>query len=98
MDSLDDTILVEVNSDDLNTLELVSAKDKKTTFSATLDILFNHGKLVLEQSKELSPNEIELEFGIKGGIEAGIPVWGLAKVSSEGNITVKMRWKNALEK
>ena len=82
----------------IDTLELVRAKEKWPSFSSALDTLLKHGKLVLEKSKELSPNEVELEFGIKGGIEAGIPVWGLAKASSEGNITVKMHWKDKTSK
>lgn len=98
MDGADGAILVEVDNESIDTLELVRAKEKWPSFSSALDTLLKHGKLVLEKSKELSPNEVELEFGIKGGIEAGIPVWGLAKASSEGNITVKMHWKDKTSK
>jgi hypothetical protein len=45
---------------------------------------------VLEQVVSLSPQEVEVEFGIKFSAEAGIIV---ARAATEGNCKISMRWK-----
>lgn len=95
MSGSDGIILVEVEDDETDSLELVGAKAQKSSLTSVMATLIKNGKSILEQSRELSPDEIELEFGIKGGVEAGVPIWGLAKASAEGNITIKMHWKTS---
>lgn len=92
IDGMDGTLLIEVEGDN-DTLELVNAKSCFSSLSNIMTSLISNGKTIVEKATKLAPNEIELEFGIKGGIEAGVPVWGLAKASGEGNISIKMCWK-----
>lgn len=94
MNGADDAIFVEVDDSASDSLELVGAKVSSSSLTSMMSALIKNGKLILMQSRDLSPSEIELEFGIKGGIEAGVPIWGLAKASGEGNITVKLHWKD----
>ncbi len=41
----------------------------------------------------LSPDELEISFGIKAGVEGGQPFFGVAKTSSEGNYSIRIVWK-----
>lgn len=57
-----------------------------------LETITVNGKAIMEKMQTLSPNSVEVSFGIKLGAEAGTPVLGLAKVSGESNIGIKLTW------
>ena len=60
------------------------------------DVLAAIGKLAEEAGhtlKDLGPDELELDFGLELGGQAGVPVW--AKVTATGTIDVKLTWKSA---
>lgn len=57
-----------------------------------LETITINGKAIIEKMQTLSPNSVEVSFGIKLGAEAGTPVLGLAKVSGESNIGIKLTW------
>ena len=94
MEAIEGSILVEIEENDNGGIELIGRKDMMSSLKDFLDSLIANGKAVIEKSKELSPDELELSFGIKGGVEFGTPVWGLAKASGESSINIKMKWKN----
>lgn len=41
----------------------------------------------------LDIEEVELEFGIKAGVELGVAFWFITKAATEANFNVKMKWK-----
>lgn len=57
-----------------------------------LETITVNGKAIMEKMQTLSPNSVEVTFGIKLGAEAGTPILGLAKVSGESNIGIKLTW------
>jgi len=93
MEAIEGTILVEIEENNVDGLELIGIKEKISSLKDFLDSLFANGKAVIEKAKELTPDELEISFGIKGGVEFGTPVWGLAKATSESSINIKMKWK-----
>ncbi len=94
MEGMDGAILVEVDDNELSeNLDLVGIKDLFSPLSSFVSKIVSNGKGIISKARELSPDEIELEFGIKGGVETGSTVWGLAKAVGEGNIKVKLKWK-----
>jgi len=93
MDAIEGSILVEIEENNLDGIELIGIKDKMSSLKDFLDSLFANGKAVIEKAKELSPDELEISFGVKGGLELGTPVWGLAKATGESSINIKMKWK-----
>lgn len=93
MEGMDGTILVEIDDNELtDELSLVGSKNIFSPLSTFLSKVVSNGKSIIEKTRELSPDAFEMEFGIKGGIETGSTVWGLAKAVGEGNIKVKLKW------
>ena len=65
------------------------AKAEKTLFEA-IDTAKSAAEVVLDSFKEMnSPDEIELQFGIKMAAKAGVVI---AAVSSEANFQVTLKW------
>ncbi len=90
------TIWVEIE-EPTEALTLTGFQDEAArTFQETLEALEINARVICEKVKalgnELAPTEIEIEFGIKAGAEAGIPFFGLAKASGEANFTIKLKW------
>ena len=92
LEGIDGTIMVEIDETEIDGLELVKNRDRLSSLTSVLTSLIANGKAIIERTRELAPNEFELSFGIKGGFEAGTPIWGLAKASGEGSINIKMKW------
>ncbi|TSA28753.1 hypothetical protein D4R71_00110 [bacterium] len=94
-ETLGDEIFIEVDDDgSLETVELVSTKDSnKFTFEKATKQLKENAKFVIETLQNLGLDEIDISCGLKMGVEGGNSFWGLAKVSSEANITIHVKWK-----
>jgi hypothetical protein len=93
----DDVLVFEVDraevSDDL---VLASSEPGKTVDRARVTLEEALGKLkpslnkLIRTLKELSPDETEVEFGLKIGGETGVII---AKGTAEVNFTIRMCWK-----
>lgn len=81
-------------TDKSKNLTLTSSQDKTLrTFPETVKALRENAKFLLKTLEDLSPQEMEVSFGVKVGVEAGAPFFGLAKASGEGSYTVTLKWK-----
>ena len=87
----DDTAYIEVSR---NNNELVdngpTYEDLKIDgqgFQKTIIV----GKHILDETKKLDVDEIELEFGVKASGEGGF--FCFAKASAEAHFNVKIKWK-----
>ncbi len=71
---------------------MVEKVKAKVTFDQALNQVCSATEKVIKRLRDLSdqPDEIEMEFGFKMSSEIGASI---AKVSSEGNYTVTMRWQ-----
>lgn len=49
-------------------------------------------KAVLEKVKEITPDEVEVKFGVKVTGEAS---WVVAKAATEGNFEITLNWSSA---
>ena len=89
-------IWVEVEqSIDSESVELVSARaDILRKFEDTVNALKENANFILKALEPLAPDEIEASFGITVGVEAGMPIFGLAKASGEASYTVTIKWKS----
>jgi hypothetical protein len=75
-------------------LTLTSSQDQANrSFRDAAAALKENAQYLCRILEELAPQEIEVAFAIKVGVEAGIPFFGLAKASSEGSYTVTLKWK-----
>jgi Trypsin-co-occurring domain 1 len=93
----DDILVVEVDrgelSDDLVLASLEPGKvaaQALITLDQALASLKPSLRKIVHLLKELSPDETEVEFGLKIGGETGVIV---AKGTAEVNFTVRMSWK-----
>jgi hypothetical protein len=94
----DDILVVEVDRDEVSDdLVLASPEPGKVVAQAQVSLEQALTKLkpalhkVVNLLKELSPDETEVEFGLKIGGETGVIV---AKGTAEVNFTVRMSWKS----
>jgi hypothetical protein len=90
------TIWAEVEeTDEVKGLQLVGIRDEALkSFQEAAGAMRDNAKFLLRILEELSPQEMEVSFGIKVGVEGGTPFFGLAKASGEGSYTVKLKWKS----
>ncbi|SRR6266536_923781 len=93
----DDIVIFEVERSEVaDDLVLASPEPGKVAARAQVTLEEALGKLkpsllkVIQLLKELSPDETEVEFGLKMGGETGVIV---AKGTAEVNFTVRMSWK-----
>jgi hypothetical protein len=93
----DDILIFEVERSEVaDDLVLASPEPGKVAARAQVTLEEALGKLkpslqkVIQLLKELSPDETEVEFGLKMGGETGVIV---AKGTAEVNFTVRMSWK-----
>ena len=86
---------IEVDSiDGFDEIVPTSSKDNsESNFDKAMQMLNKNTKFVIDNLKELGLDEIEVSCGLKMGVEGGNSFWGLAKVTSEANISVKVVWK-----
>ena len=72
--------------------EVLAKVKAKITFDQALTQVCTATEKVIKKLRDLSdqPDEIEMEFGFKMSSEIGASI---AKVSSEGNYKVTMRWQ-----
>ncbi len=91
---------VDQTSEEMSELVLVSAHDKVSkSFQDAVGSLRKNAQFLMDSLEELAPQEVEITFGIKAGVEGGTPFFGLAKASAEGSYTVKLKWEgNGKEK
>lgn len=92
-----DILVVEVNSEELpDDLVLAAPEPGKVVAQAQVTLEQALAKLkpslqkIAHMLKELSPDETELEFGLKIGGETGVII---AKGTAEVNFTVRVSWK-----
>jgi hypothetical protein len=72
-----------------NGYRAVGARDAAVRVRDAVRPAISAARDVLQQLSELSPDEVEVTFGIKvsGGAD-----WLVAKAASEANFAVKLRW------
>lgn len=73
---------------------LVSGEGQKALkgFEETVDALKVNAKYLLNQLSLLAPREVEVEFGIKIGVEGKTPFFALAKATGEANYSIRLKW------
>jgi hypothetical protein len=88
-------ILAEVedsaDTENLNLTSLGIVSNK--SLEDAVEKLKETAKFAIKTMKDLSPNEVEISFGISIGAEAGIPFFALAKATGESSIVIKVNWK-----
>ena len=89
-------IWVEIDEKmDTSGIILVSVKDSASrSFKTAIEAMIGNVKLLLQKAQELSPEEIEVSFGLSIGAEAGLPIFGLAKANGEANYSITLKWKS----
>jgi hypothetical protein len=94
-----DVVVFEVDRAEVpDDLVLASQEPGKVAAKAKVTLEEALGKLkpslqkIVHLLKELSPDEAEVEFGLKMGGETGVVI---AKGTTEVNFTVRMTWKKA---
>lgn len=85
-------LLAEIDVLDKNGIDLVGIRDKFPTFENACLTLRQNAEQLLGIMHQLSPQEVEISFGIKVGVEGGNAFWGLAKASSEANYSIRLKW------
>jgi hypothetical protein len=94
----DETVLIEIEEEELGFKEVVGIPEEITKASVTLEKSLDQLKLiaevVLKKIKSISekPEETSVSFGLKMSAQAGVVV---ASSSVEANFTVTMKWKKA---
>jgi hypothetical protein len=92
-------VWVEVDDTaDTAKIEKASAKNATKTLEQSALSLKKTAEKIISIMEDLSPNEIEVSFGIKAGAEAGNPIFGLAKANGEASYTVTMKWEKGKQK
>jgi hypothetical protein len=87
-------VWAEIEEADTEGIVLVTAyEDALKSFQEATNALKTNAAFLLESMATLAPQDIEVSFGIKVGVEAGTPFFGLAKASGEGSYTVTLKWK-----
>jgi len=93
----DDILVFEADRTEVSgDLVLASSQPDKTVDRARITLEEALGKLkpslhkIVHVLKELSPDESEIEFGLKIGGETGVII---AKGTAEVNFTIRMCWK-----
>jgi|SRR5271157_1868819 len=93
----DDILVFEVDRGEVSDdLVLASSEPDKAVDRARVTLEEALGKLkpsllkIIHMLKEMSPDETELEFGLKIGGETGVII---AKGTAEVNFTIRMSWK-----
>jgi hypothetical protein len=92
-------LIAEVDPDEVDSADLVLASPDpgkvaaraKDTLERSLEELRPALSAVLGKLREAAPSELNVQFGIKLGGEAGVI---LAKGTTEVNFVVTMTWKN----
>jgi hypothetical protein len=89
-------IWVEIEQDDeVDNLTLSSTQERAlSSFQEATKALKSNAQYILKNLEDISPDKVEISFGIKVGAEAGSPFFCLAKASGEANYSVKITWKN----
>lgn len=70
---------------------VASIKDLKLSLADEMDKVRHLAQSVVESLRQLSPGEVEIEFGIELGGAGGIPM--LIKTESKANFKVRLQWK-----
>jgi hypothetical protein len=87
------TVLVEVDEDTYGVEEVSRTAngvlEAGQRLESALGSVRDAAKSALDAMKQLSPETVEVEFGIKLAGEAGALI---AKTSAEGHFTVRMSW------
>lgn len=94
----EDVLILEVDRSEISDdLVLASPEPGKLVARAQVTLEEALAKLkpslqkIVQLLKELSPDETEMEFGLKMGGETGVII---AKGTAEVNFTVRMSWKS----
>ncbi len=84
------------DSDEAQRFTLTATPDKSVfrSFEETVEALKKNAQHLMNAIVVLAPDEVEVSFGIKVGVEAGVPLFGLAKATGEGSYTVTIKWKS----
>lgn len=62
----------------------------------SLTPIIKFGKTIIDEASEkISPDEIELSFGMDLSVESGNICWGIAKGSSETHFNITMKWEKS---
>ena len=70
-----------------------SFDDLKFSFQAEMEAVARVAESAIETLKQLSPGEVEIEFGIELGGSAGIPM--ITKTEGKANFKVTLKWKRS---
>lgn len=88
-------VFVEVNSNEEVSEEIKRGRpNKQVSFENIINDVKNTTKSVFDSLQEIGIEEVELEYGIKLGVKAGVSIWVISEISSEANFTIKVKWKN----
>ena len=94
----DGSVFVEVDVPEEEQATRIGISDKLKTASASFEkslaVLQPVGRAIVQQLRDLGPQEVSLEFGFKMSGEQGII---LAKAGVEANFKVTLTWKDPSE-
>jgi hypothetical protein len=89
------SVFVEVNEKEEATNAIDRGKpSKQVTFENIIADVKKTAKSIFDSLQEIGIKEVELDYGIKLGVKAGVSIWVISEVSSEANFTIKLKWTN----
>jgi hypothetical protein len=99
--TLDDnggTVLIEIDDDEVGSIDVgrrtsQAATDATKSFEQTFSELRPALDMISRQLRDLSPDGLTVEFGVKVTMSAGAVI---AKASGEAHFTVKLHWPTAI--
>lgn len=89
---LDDSTVVGFEFEPGPGFHQAAAKEFIGQVSKAVEPAVEAAKAVLEKLKEITPDEVEVKFGVKVTGEAN---WVVAKAATEGNFEITLNWSPA---
>jgi hypothetical protein len=62
-------------------------------FEDAARVLKENADYLIKMFTPLGPQEVSISFGISIGVEAGTPIFGLAKVNGQSSYSVTLKWQ-----
>lgn len=88
--TIDDGTVVAFEIDPPDGYRPAGAKDVVGQIREAVTPAIEAARVVVERARAVSPDEVEVKFGIKVSGEAN---WWVAKAATEGNFEITLTWK-----
>ncbi len=88
-------VFVEVSSNEEVPEGLNRGKpNRHIPFETIINDVKQTAKSVFDSLQAIDVEEVELTYGVKLGVKAGLAIWMISEISSEANFTIKVKWRN----